>query len=617
VAHCQKGDVRSNLLLRSEFCMRFLKIIIISVVSIVCFHITAHVAHAQIPDIEGHVLVSGTNAPVVGVWVRLTNDDGSEAGGDCASGATDQSRYALTDSNGRYEFKGWTNMTSTDRDQQIDVNIDTNRDGTNDAVWFPGFSTCDPAETHAQFSCGHDPFSIDVVKPYNWPGSFDSISKSTCEACINNGDPTKTVRDLYYHGSGGGSGGTATPTTASATGTPVPTSTPAPSCTVSSSENPVNIPAGTSRQLTLGPVSINCSSGYSSYRATYTTDPSVVGVCAIAPCTGGSYSDTPAIRVASTATGSVGSTTPLTVTVTDQTTGGLLTTGNFTIRVTNTNPWFQSLNGDLISNGNITTTIPGSCTSPTCRDWLINYSSTRASGIAIGFEGVTINSTSGVVSSPNNWKSTAEYKGTIYDYGYFEKHATCGISHDYGIANKTANDASYFTSFAPNTNGYYWVRYTGDSGNPLTLGNGSDITIGTNKVVLFVKNADLIIRSKIRVTPGRGFFMVVAGNTDGSSNGNIIVDPSVGDAPSGTPDPDLEGIYYAQEQFRTGTLGPSLDEQLYIRGSVAAFDKVVLQRNLTNNSTYPAELFEFAPEFLINYPECLGDRTTNWREEAP
>ncbi len=607
-------NVSSERNMHAGVCKSLKGVVVFSLLVMASMAFSARPVSANIPDIEGYIKVEGTNAPVVGVWVKLTNS--ASINDNCPSGTVDQSRFAKTDSSGKYTFVSWTENNDAVGEGR---SIDTNLDGSNDAIQYPTFDSCEPGSSPGSiFACGRDPFKLEVIRPYNWSGSFDRFGtsvKDPCEFCLNNGTYTFTVPvTLFYHSSGGTGLPTSTPVV---TSSPTITPTPVPSCSVTSSENPIKIPAGTSRQLTIGPVTISCSSGYSTYNATYTTDPAVIGTCGSAPCSGGTYTDTPAIKVVGTAVGPVNSTTPLTVTVADQVTGVVKAVGNFSIQVTNTNPWFQSLNGDLISHGSITTTIPASCVSPLCKEWLINYTTPKAAGVAIGFSGVTVNSTTGVVNSPNNWRSSAEYTGTTYDYGYFEKHASCGVAHEYDPANRIAADITYFTSFGTNAHGYNWVRYTGDSGNPLTIGTGSDINVGINKVILFVKNADVIIKSKIRVTPGRGFFMIVAGNVNGTPTGNIFVDPSVGDAPSSTPDSDLEGIYYTQEQFRTGTLGPNLDKQLYVRGSIAAFDKVVLQRNLTNNSIYPAELFEYAPEFLINYPECLGDRTTNWREEAP
>lgn len=594
--------------------MKLLKIIIVCATFVFCWSLVNHEAFAQIPDIDGYVLVSGTNAPVPSVWVRLTSSG-------CSSDPSiHQSRYALTDSSGHYIFTGWTQMSKAERDQQIGQMIDTDFNGSVDSEWYPSVDACDPSDPSpgSDFACGRDPFEIKPVLPLGWSGYFDVVGEidptgkscslgSGIDYCINNGQPAAPVDTIYYHNGGGG--GTVTPTLAS-------TSTPTPVLSGSVSLNPISaISVGSTTPVgvtTTGPI------------ATVTFTVGNITLAIVCASGGGAcsgvYTDTPGISADIRGVTPGG---PTTLTATCTIVGGGPCTGDSeSFTITNPSAWWQVINTDVITTGSILSTIPSSCFSPTCTNSLITFGSGQSAGVAIaGNSGsVDTNSPSGKISNkpPYGWVSESDYNGISYDYGYFEKHTTCGVVHDYGSGNELASDINYFTAFGTNANGYSWIRYTGDASNPLTIGNGSTIDVGMNKVVLFVKNADVYIKNKIKVTPGRGFFMVVAGNTDGLGKGNIIVDPSVGDAPSSTPDSDLEGIYFTQKQFRTGSAGINLDtKQLYVRGSVAAFDKIVLERSLTNNTVYPAEIFGYGPEFLIAYPECLGERTTNWREEAP
>jgi len=81
----------------------------------------------------------------------------------------------------------------------------------------------------------------------------------------------------------------------------------------------------------------------------------------------------------------------------------------------------------------------------------------------------------------------------------------------------------------------------------------------------------------------------------------------------------LQGIFIADGVFNTGTGGTKTDSQLWIRGTVAGYGGVNLQRDLgnTNNSTTPAEFFEYAPDLELLFPVDLASQVTNWREIAP
>jgi len=80
--------------------------------------------------------------------------------------------------------------------------------------------------------------------------------------------------------------------------------------------------------------------------------------------------------------------------------------------------------------------------------------------------------------------------------------------------------------------------------------------------------------------------------------------------------PDLEGFYFAGVSFNSGTNGSDLDNQLHLRGAVIA-QNINLERDLDDDSNTPGELFEFAPDLLMQYPVALGNRKIQWREVAP
>lgn len=163
-------------------------------------------------------------------------------------------------------------------------------------------------------------------------------------------------------------------------------------------------------------------------------------------------------------------------------------------------------------------------------------------------------------------------------------------------------DQSTFDSGAPSSDGYYWYKYTGNGGN-LTV--SSDIDLGDKKVILFVEGANLVLDGKINLTDGSGFFLTVV-------NGDISINDSVG----GTYDtnPDLEGMYVADGTIITS----ETNANLHVRGSMVGLGGITMQRDMfPDNGTIPGELFEYAPDQILLFPNKLAYRKINWQEVAP
>ena len=143
--------------------------------------------------------------------------------------------------------------------------------------------------------------------------------------------------------------------------------------------------------------------------------------------------------------------------------------------------------------------------------------------------------------------------------------------------------------------------------------------VGGAKSVVFV-NGNLTINGKINFADvGNTFLMFIV-------RGDIIVNPAVGDTQTDTASltPDIEGIYLTDRQFFTGTnVTPDTDLQFVVRGSVlghgnsGASDGIVLQRSLPDNSFHPSEMFIFAPDQLLLYPNFLSPKPVRWQEIAP
>ena len=166
--------------------------------------------HADGPVVQGRVITDGTNAPVAGIWVKWTENYGTQYEG---SGY----RYAQTDSNGYFSFPFWA---SVNQNQATNQPIDTNLDGKNDAYaaivdlsrptpWVPGGGT-----TLAEhFGCGEVPHAFTGVVPVAWAGGRFSVSAGVGFANVAG---IVTVSDIIY-----------TPAP------PTPTPTPAPIYSVS------------------------------------------------------------------------------------------------------------------------------------------------------------------------------------------------------------------------------------------------------------------------------------------------------------------------------------------------------------------------------------------------
>ena len=242
-------------------------------------------------------------------------------------------------------------------------------------------------------------------------------------------------------------------------------------------------------------------------------------------------------------------------------------------------PWWQVKDGDVTATGDIVSKMPGGL-----------YFDTVGSG---GFPGVPVYRdqiavTPGTISSTLWSANTTTSLPRIFNYSYFDNL----IPDDTVI-----NDISKLTTGVGVTldaNGYEWYKITG---NIDTAGN---IDFGSRKVILFVKTGNFNINGKINLNDNSGFFGVFV-------NGNISVAGTV------TGSPSIEGMYIADTGFSTG-LGTS---QLNVRGSVASYGGITLQRDLPDDTVTPAELFEFAPDQVMLFPQKLMYKRTKWAEVAP
>jgi len=162
-----------------------------------------------------------------------------------------------------------------------------------------------------------------------------------------------------------------------------------------------------------------------------------------------------------------------------------------------------------------------------------------------------------------------------------------------------------FNSGGAPSRGYIWYHWDGATRGDLTI-DGNVNLVGSRRVVLMVEGANLIIDGRIQLqSPGQGFFMAVVGKDGSGFKGDILVDPSVD---------IIEGIFLAESEFKTGLAST----QFNVRGSVAAYDGVVLERDLgASNSNTPAEVFTYAPDIIATFPNVFTQRRIRWKEVAP
>ena len=249
-------------------------------------------------------------------------------------------------------------------------------------------------------------------------------------------------------------------------------------------------------------------------------------------------------------------------------------------------PWWQAT-GSVVSGGNLTSSIL-----PAGENFLLDSEGGQP-GTAMYKE--SLDTGNGAISS-TGWKahldSVSGIEGTSYE-GLLARVPS--VVESYFASNNIPDtiDTGYISSNGFDHDGYSWFKRTGDL---LIDGN---VTVLNKKVVLFV-DGNLTINGDTRLaSTTNDFFMIVAG-------GNITL--------NGTSTASLEGIYFADGIFDTGTGTTALATY----GTVVTNGGITLARDLEGaNPTTPAETFVFAPELYLNYPTTLSPNKIIWREVAP
>jgi len=260
-----------------------------------------------------------------------------------------------------------------------------------------------------------------------------------------------------------------------------------------------------------------------------------------------------------------------------------------TITVTPPGPWWQVVDADVQTNGDLRSKVP-----------IGLYFGLPGLG---GFPGVAKYGDSTSLSSLNvsakGWLANSRYviqNNKILNYAAFSHMVPADIViNSVPIGSVSGN---YFKNNGGASSGYYWFKYDATQFH-LDLHITSLMNLGNRKVILFVDGADVYFEGDIKVDEGQGFFLVI-------SNKNIYIDSKV---------TDLQAVFLADQGFYTGTG----NKQLHVKGSVAAWGQVHLQRDLgaAKNADTPAEVFEYDPSLYLLYPSKLSVYKMRWKEVAP
>lgn len=306
------------------------------------------------------------------------------------------------------------------------------------------------------------------------------------------------------------------------------------------------------------------------------------------------------------------------------------------------NAWWQTVGGSIYARNEIQTQIPVSTCDLTagCISALIVGTGTNTSGFAIlGEEGTLKTTTAGedtyIQSAGSRTSADGGYatgvKAGNETYEFFRRGLeisptpfTSATDLQLKVSNLSANSTGIFS-------------YTG--GGDLVIDKTTAsiplVILAKKKVIVFVPSNVTFTNSggnsvaQMTSLPVGSFLLLI-------TQGNITVDPSVGYSnPSTIPsstNANLTGVFVADKQIIIQSDGNTTlaDRKFIGAGTFVAWDLdhvgngVELQRNFADsvsgtaqNSTTPAEVFVYRPDFVASFPIELKTAHFNWKETAP
>lgn len=321
---------------------------------------------------------------------------------------------------------------------------------------------------------------------------------------------------------------------------------------------------------------------------------------------------------------------------------GLFTSGNINVDPTVGNPGggSPSLEGIYFADGVISTGInntggPGTDTPPAncplndpCADPKLLWKFDDAAGATVT-DSIDSSHNGTWHGSGNHWASGRYAGGGIFN----------GVNDYVDIPNYTLSGAftiSYWyyafdTTHGGTAIGMYHSDWSGDGAKIAHDASGNHFKIR-------IKDGGTVDTSV--PLPSAGAWHMVTLTRDTSNKVNLYVDAGVAnslftqsgdvviyaigknwDCCSGwfTGKLDQVKVYkYARTPVEIANdFGTVFSNQLYVRGSLAGMGGINLQRVLTDNTTTPAELFEYAPDQALLLPSVFGSKQTWWQEVAP
>lgn len=312
----------------------------------------------------------------------------------------------------------------------------------------------------------------------------------------------------------------------------------------------------------------------------------------------------------------------------------LQSTGVNFYRTVSSDSWWQVQGGPVLalteSGPAISSSIPDTCTTPTCQPSLI----TRAGGIAL---------TSGYVVTGGG---TVDLKRDVGDQ--VEANGASLIDEDNrGILVNAQPAREDFDTFVrryklPQTR---VNDFDGVSGHP-NLSNaakpnvashtpangvaaywaGGNMTIdqpwnvaANESIVIFV-NGNLTLEDQANITVAQGGFLAFI------VSGNIEVTANLGTGTASSVTPVVTGVFIADGAINVASrAGAGVGDLKFVgAGSFVGWGGVNLNRTFSDggaggasNNSYPSELFIYRPDFLLNAPDEMRLPRYKWQEVAP
>lgn len=253
------------------------------------------------------------------------------------------------------------------------------------------------------------------------------------------------------------------------------------------------------------------------------------------------------------------------------------------VSVTN-QPWWQVSNGgDVYGKSGVSSRVPSS-----------NYLMTGIPGVVRS--DVSINTYNGNICAVGNY-SMINSMTVPWEFTYFTNKLKSKYEQPISTDTTTRNWDGRInpTTGAPGpmSGGNKVVYIPGD----LILGATSAITYYGNYTGIVVVERDLEIKKNVTIGGPSALMFVV--------KGDIKIDPSVS---------TIDGLYFTEGEFDTGTRFPTTDTSLTGNGAWYVSEDASNINLRRKNASGPAEIVNFEPKYLLKLMDYLGENNYVWQE---